>query len=245
MKNSVCMASYNGEKFIRRQIDSILFQLGLHDELIISDDGSTDSTCEIVESYRDPRIVLLHHKMPCGISANFENAIVHARGDIIFLSDQDDVWLPNKVERVVRAFAESSAKVVHHSAVVVDSDDKVIHPSYTEYRGIRRGLLKNWIKASYLGCCMAFKREILKDLLPFYKSRSMYFMHDDWVGLVGEINGGVCFIPDILMKYYRHGGNSSQLHGGDLKWKVLRRTLMARWILSCLMRRFVRKMLSR
>jgi len=238
---SVCMASYNGEKYIRRQIDSILPQLGDGDELVISDDGSTDSTCSVVESYGDSRISLLHHGNPCGIQGNFENAIRQSKGDIVFLSDQDDVWLPNKVERVVRAFAESSAMVVHHSAVVVDPQENVIHPSYTEFRGIRRGLVKNWVKASYLGCCMAFRREVLKDLLPIYKSRKMYFMHDDWVGLVGEMNGGTLFIPDVLMKYYRHGGNSSELHSGDLKWKVCRRMIMAAWIAQCLGRRVMRK----
>lgn len=89
---SVCMACYNGQKYIRQQIDSILSQLKENDELIISDDGSKDLTCEIVLSYHDPRIKLLHNTKEHGFIGNFENALRCAKGDIIFLSDQDDVW---------------------------------------------------------------------------------------------------------------------------------------------------------
>ena len=84
---SVCMASYNGAIFIKQQAVSILNQLGLEDELIISDDGSKDNTLEILASLNDSRIKIYHHSAPHGVVSNFENAIKHASGDYIFLSD--------------------------------------------------------------------------------------------------------------------------------------------------------------
>ena len=104
------MATYNGGKYIKEQIDSILLQLKEEDELVISDDGSIDDTVQIIKSYSDPRIRLFFHLKPSDqnewskpalISSNFENALRRAKGDFIFLSDQDDIWLPNKVERGV------------------------------------------------------------------------------------------------------------------------------------------------
>ena len=99
-KISVCMAVYNGEKYIREQIASILGQLAPGDELIISDDGSSDGTLDEARAFGDARIRLLANQLDRGYSGNFENAIRHAGGDIIFLSDQDDVWLPGRVEKM-------------------------------------------------------------------------------------------------------------------------------------------------
>ena len=98
MKISVCMATYNGEMYIRRQLDSILKQMSADDELVISDDGSTDNTLEIIGSYKDRRIKLLHstHK---NLILNFENALKQASGDVVFLSDQDDIWFDKKVKK--------------------------------------------------------------------------------------------------------------------------------------------------
>ena len=87
---SVCMATYNGEKYLREQVGSILTQLGENDELVVSDDGSTDSTIDILKSYNDPRIKIFINTGRHGVNSNFENALRHADGDYIFLSDQDD-----------------------------------------------------------------------------------------------------------------------------------------------------------
>ena len=106
---SVCMATYNGERYIKRQIDSILYQLGEDDELIISDDGSTDRTLEIIKKYNDSRIKIYEHIKKAELSkvkklrnfyyatSNFENALIHSRGEYIFLADQDDIWESEKV----------------------------------------------------------------------------------------------------------------------------------------------------
>jgi len=98
MKISVCMATYNGERYLKEQLDSILKQLSFTDEIIISDDGSQDRTIEIIESFGDSRIKLFHSTQQ-NLIYNFENALSKASGDIIFLSDQDDIWYENKVEK--------------------------------------------------------------------------------------------------------------------------------------------------
>ena len=100
---SVGLASYNGERYIREQVDSIIAQLDSIDELVISDDGSTDGTLDILASYNDPRIHVYHNEENHGVNGNFENALKHSQGDYIFLSDQDDVWLPGKVEACLKA----------------------------------------------------------------------------------------------------------------------------------------------
>lgn len=241
---SVCMASYNGEKYIRRQVESILCQLGRDDEVIVSDDCSTDNTRQILAEIGDPRVNVIDGPRK-GIAANFENAIRASKGEVLFLSDQDDRWLPGKVEKVMQAFLETDALVIHHDARVVDSCGNELMPSYCAWRGIRHGVLKNIVKTSYLGCCMAFKREILADLLPICNFRSGVFAHDDWVGLVGELNGGVHFLDQILMCYYRHGGNFSSLGQRTIRWRVARRLIMLAMVFRYIARRTWRKRFGR
>lgn len=108
---SVAMASFNGEKYIKKQILSILDNLNEDDELVISDDGSTDCTLQIIKEFQDSRIKLIkgNHE---GINKNFENAIVHCMGDYIFLSDQDDEWYPSKVSTVMKYFNDNPSCVL-------------------------------------------------------------------------------------------------------------------------------------
>ncbi|MDR0620012.1 MAG: glycosyltransferase, partial [Bacteroidales bacterium] len=120
------MATYNGEKYIKEQLDSILCQLGMDDELIISDDGSTDKTLEIIQHYQEPRVKILSNVKRHSIIGNFENALIHAKGDYIFLADQDDVWTSDKVNVVLAALATTD--LVVSDCTVVDGDLKcVIH----------------------------------------------------------------------------------------------------------------------
>ena len=201
---SVCMGTYNGEKYIREQIDSILPQLAETDELIISDDGSTDRTCEIVESCDDPRINLLHGSFHSPIY-NLENALRHAKGEQIYLADQDDVWMPDKVAVMQRYLQDHDCVV--SDAVVVDAKRQVLYPSFRQLRHTGPGFVRNLLKNGYIGCCMAVNRRILDLALPFPKNIPM---HDIWLGMIAEKYGRSVFLDEKLIEYRRHGDNASQ-----------------------------------
>lgn len=200
MKVSVCLASYNGEKYIKEQLMSILPQLGESDELIISDDGSKDETIKIIESIEDPRIKLIHNKDRHGCIGNFENALKSATGDYIFLSDQDDVWLSGKYQEVC-SLLENNDLVVTDSYITGDQLN-ILENSFFKYFKSGKGLIKNIIRSSYYGSCMAFNSRILNLSLPFPNTKEIG--HDLWIGLVSEMSGKVLFYPKPLLLYRRH-----------------------------------------
>lgn len=201
---SVCMASYNGAIFIKQQAVSILNQLGLEDELIISDDGSKDNTLEILASLNDSRIKIYHHSAPHGVVSNFENAIKHASGDYIFLSDQDDIWLSNKKEKCLSCLQEYD--FISHNAFIVDEHGVLSGKDYFSLRRTRYGYWHNLWKMGYWGCCMAFRRECLKDILPFPKE---ILWHDMWIASVLHLKYKGRLLDDELILYRRHGDNAS------------------------------------
>ncbi len=203
---SVCMATYNGEKYIKEQIDSILSQLSLGDELIISDDMSTDSTRNIIKSFEDERVHLYLHRKNHGFVKNFENALRHAKGDVIFLSDQDDIWFPNKVKRTLEELERVDFTV--SDCRTVDKNGQVISDSRIRDFNIKTGFWRLMIKTRYLGCCMAFKRSILRAVLPF-PNNSLYLEHDLWIAAVAECYFKTSLIDEPLIIYRRHGDNAS------------------------------------
>lgn len=203
MKISVCMATYNGERFIRQQIDSILNQLPDDSELIISDDDSTDNTLLILGTYNDKRIKILHNSNH-GVNNNFSNAILHAKGDYIFFCDQDDIWMPNKVKTVIQAL--QNHVMIVHNAQLIDANGHSLGKTYYECTPTLTGFWGNLWKSRYLGCCMAFRKSILEELMPI-PSKAMG--HDYWFGLYTDATYGVYFMNDILSCYRRHGNNVS------------------------------------
>jgi len=204
-KISVCIATYNGEKYIREQIDSILRQLSDEDEIIISDDNSTDKTIDVIKRISDSRIKLFFNSEK-GYTSNFENALKKVRGDIIFLSDQDDIWVSDKVEVCLKEL-ESSYLVVS-DCKIINSKNELISDSYYKLRNIKRTGLGNIVKFSYLGCCLVFRSDILKKALPFPPNRE-YCTHDNWLFLVGSFLYKHKVLDDKLIYYRRHDGNVS------------------------------------
>lgn len=202
---SVCMATYNGEKYLREQVDSILVQLGKDDELVVSDDDSTDNTLNILNSYNDSRIKVFLNTSNHGVNGNFENALRKSKGDYIFLSDQDDVWLPGKVEKCIDALHNYDCVV--HDCYITDSNLIITAESIFKEINASPGLFHNIIKNGYTGCCMAFSRNILKKTLPFPKYKSFY--HDQWIGLNAEFHYTCHFIDTRLILFRRHNYNSS------------------------------------
>ena len=126
-KISVCVATYNGEKFIYDQLQSILDQLLENDEIIVSDNYSTDKTINIIKSINDCRIKIYFLKKK-NLIKNFENALFHAKGDYIFLSDQDDIWLPNKIKIMLEEL--NSYDLIVSDCIVVNRDLEIIEPSF-------------------------------------------------------------------------------------------------------------------
>lgn len=201
---SVCMATYNGERYIRQQVDSILSQLTPEDELLIGDDGSSDSTLTILESYKDPRIKIYRNNLH-NYNLNFEKILSKAKGDHIFLSDQDDVWLPTKVSTMLGYLKDYD--LLCSNCYITDAALKHNGDRYftTDPSG-RKGFVRNFIRNRYVGCCMAFNRKILDLGLPFPKGLKA---HDAWFGLIAELKGKPKFISEPLILFRRHGNNTS------------------------------------
>lgn len=202
---SVCIATYNGEKYINRQIESILRQIGPGDEVIVSDDGSTDNTVGTVLGIGDRRIRVMNGPGRQSPTLNFENALKAAKGEYIFLADQDDVWKDNKVE-VCMKWLERYDCVVS-DAEMTDEHLDTIHPSLYKIMDVKPQRLYNTLwKNGYTGCCMAFTRSVLDDALPFPPDIPM---HDIWIGNVAAYRHSVKFIGDKLIRFRRHGDTIS------------------------------------
>lgn len=209
---SVCMATYNGEKYIRKQLKSILCQLSKNDEIIISDDCSSDKTLDIIKEINDSRIKVYIHDENHGFVPNFENALKYAKGDYIFLSDQDDEWLPDKVSISLQYLKKCDFIV--SDCITIDENNNVIDESRFKKYKIKKGFWRLMVKTRYLGCCMAFNKKILKTVLPF-PQKYYYMEHDLWIASVAEKYYKVELINKPLIYYRRHGNNVSD--GGNGK----------------------------
>ena len=196
------MATYNGEKYIKEQIDSILYQLSDNDEIIISDDGSSDKTIEILRSYCDNRIRLYQNKKNLkGIIQNVENALRQVNGEYIFLCDQDDVWLPEKVRIIMSEL--KTADLVYTNAWIVDEALSVQRLLYVKPH---LGFFSNLIVNNFAGATMAFRKQLLVKALPF---PARIPMHDQWLGLLATLYGKTAFITEPMILYRRHSSNAT------------------------------------
>jgi GT2 family glycosyltransferase len=209
-KISVCMAAYNGERFVQAQLETILPQLDVHDEVIIVDDASTDGTVEQIKRLQDDRIALIQHSTRKGAVATFEDAILSASGDILFLSDDDDLWATGKVQKYLAAFASNpDVRVVTSKVSQIDQNGAPTNDPRLRLRNeFAAGFVSNLIRNNYQGSAMAFRASLLPEILPF--PTDLYVLHDVWIGTRNAISSGkTSFIDDALLLYRRHGGNFS------------------------------------
>ena len=209
-KVSVCMAVHNGERFLRTQVESICRQLRPDDELVAVDDASTDGSVSILESILDPRIRVYRNSANAGVLATFERALMLASGAVLFLSDQDDVWLPGKLAKSLEALAsDPRVTMVASDATIIDDEGKTVGSSFFSQRGrFVPGFVGNFIKNKYLGCTLSFRREMLSVFLPIPPDVPM---HDIWFGALNSIYGRTCFIDEPLVAYRRHARNASPI----------------------------------
>lgn len=210
MRLSVCMATYQGERYVKEQLESILAQLGPDDEVIVSDDGSSDATVAVVEALSDERIKVYRSATNLGYTKNFESALRRASGDLIFVADQDDVWLPGKVSTMVEALRTHD--LVVSDVAVVDGELDEVHPSHFLQYGVRRGFVHNFLRTRYIGAAMAMRRSVRDLVLPI-PARSDLCAYDYWITVVAELYFDVALVERPLMLYRRHGATAST--GGD------------------------------
>ncbi|MCD8020991.1 MAG: glycosyltransferase family 2 protein [Clostridiales bacterium] len=230
MKISVALAYYNGGHYIKEQLESILSQLKEEDEVVLSVDKAEDGSGTLLTGWaeKDARIQLLQGPAQ-GVVRNFEHAISHCSGDIIFLSDQDDIWKPGKVQKVMQAFERTDYMAILHNGVIVDKNGKETgEKTLFEMRGSRAGFLKNFIRNSYIGCCMAFRKELLPLILPI--PENMY-MHDYWIGTAAECSGGVGLMKEPLICYRRHDENVTEMHHGGIIFMIGKRLRILQCVL--------------
>jgi glycosyltransferase involved in cell wall biosynthesis len=216
------MAVYNGAAFVVPQIDSILRQLRSGDELIVVDDASHDRSQALLRGIGDPRLHVHCNEANTGVLRAFEKALRLARGEIVFLSDQDDVWLEGKIDKMLAVYqARPEVTMVLSDARLIDEAGRVISESYFSLRGrFAAGLVRNFVKNKYLGCTLSFRRSMLKRFLPIPEDVPM---HDIWFGALNEIYGRTHFIDEPLVAYRRHPRNASPLvrrgMGQILRWR--------------------------
>lgn len=214
------MATYNGSLFIKEQLQSILDQLGPDDELLVSDDNSSDDTLKLIKSFNDPRISidLNHFGNPV---LNFEYLVQKAKGDYVFLSDQDDIWTPNKVETFLKVFTNNSdVSLVLSDVQIINTEGEKVNKVFYQ-NGFKAGLLENILVNNFIGCSMAFRKEIKNFILPFPDSIAM---HDWWIGTCCLLFSKIYFINQKLHNYRRHDYNFTQKGKASL-WK----RITSRW----------------
>jgi GT2 family glycosyltransferase len=211
LKVSVCMAAYNGGKFIDAQLRSILSQLDLQDEVVIVDDCSTDDTVKRIQAVNDGRIRLIQHTVNQGVVATFEDALRSATGDILFLSDDDDIWAPSKVKRYVDVFkARPEVQIVTSKIRLIDDEGTTVIDDRISRNGrFIPGFWNNVYKNHYQGSAMAIRASLLGRVFPFPLRPA--FLHDVWIGTRSDLTGGTtAFIEEELLFYRRHNGNHSR-----------------------------------
>ena len=206
IRASVAMAVYNGEQYIHQQIDSILERMGADDELVISYDRSTDRTREIIDTYaqNDSRVHVVENDHP-GVQSNFTNAVMHCRGQYIFLSDQDDVWIGDKINEVIECFQQTGADLVVHDGYMADENLNPGPKTIFEIYGKYNNPILNIIKCNFWGCCMAFKSSVRDYACPFPTEGKVG--HDLWLGIQVGLHGKIARLDKCLMKHRLHGNN--------------------------------------
>ena len=200
------MTVYNGQKHLAEQIDSFLNQSYLPHEIIISDDCSTDNTLQLLEKYKNNKkikIKIYKNTKNIGFTKNFEKAISKSRGDILFLSDQDDIWYYNKIETIIKKFnTNPEIGLIIHDANLVNANLK--KTSLTALSQVNSGFSNTDVFIT--GALTAFKRDLLKFFLPFPKK---LLGHDGYMHFIAKNLGARMVITNKLQIIRRHESNTS------------------------------------
>ena len=216
MKTSVALCTYNGEKFIRQQIDSILDQTKKVDEIVVCDDGSTDSTVSILNFYKEkhPELfkIFINDENLRSVK-NFEKAISLCENDIIFLCDQDDLWLSSKVDVYCNFFQENlHISVICSGGFAIDEKNNLLDklsiwdaPELLKMNGRELNFFEitAFLRNLATGATMAFRKEFKAQIIPFPVLDN--FHHDEWIALVGTYQQKFYMLPGKYIQYRIHG----------------------------------------
>lgn len=210
----ILLATYNGEKYLREQLDSLLVQTYKNIRIIISDDSSTDATKKILKEYeeKDDRIIFYEQKKNIGVVLNFEFLLKKVESDYYMFADQDDIWNDDKVEKSLKKLKETDADLVFTDLQVVDDELNVINESYWDLKGLRQKIIKyNSFEALYLnnyvtGCTILAKSQTIKQILPI-PNTSKYILHDYWTALMISQSGKIEYLNEATIKYRQHKNN--------------------------------------
>lgn len=211
----ILLATYNGEKYLKEQLDSILNQTYTNFRLLISDDCSKDYTRQILKEYekKDSRIKLFFQEKNLGYVKNFEFLLTKVENEIYALSDQDDVWNKDKVEKTYNKLKKDNADLAFTDLEVVNEKLEIMYPSFNNYMMLSRKIEKyvDDYKMQYLyncvtGCTLMSKKAFLDKIIPI-PTDSKYVIHDTWIGLIVALYGKVTYLNETTIKYRQHGSN--------------------------------------
>ncbi|MCD5183986.1 glycosyltransferase [Enterococcus gallinarum] len=226
-KISIALCTYNGDQFLQYQLDSFLpaFEQYENIELVIIDDCSTDDTNRIIldfiSSNRSIEVHYFRNEMNMGVIENFEKLLNTINGDYIFLSDQDDIWVPKKFSTLIEKLVNSGKQVAFSDGVVIDENNRVIKESLWKEFGLSRRTIAKLKKDDFLlskfllkkdiitGCTMLIDKNFLSKCMPLSRN----FIHDSWIGNLAALSGNLLMVDEKLIKYRVHESQQIGLGG--------------------------------
>ncbi len=215
----ILLATYNGEDYIKEQLDSIINQTYTNIQILINDDCSTDTTKEILQEYeqKDSRIKVKYNSKNIGYKKNFEELLKRVEHQYFMLSDQDDYWLPEKVEKSLKKIEKENADLVFTDLQVVNENLKEITPSLVKYMKFKKNIKKYndyrlvFLRNCVTGCTIISKKELIQKYIPIPQEYPM--VHDWWIALIISQQGKLSFLDEPTIKYRQHGDNQLGIYG--------------------------------
>ncbi len=208
---SICMATYNGEKYLTEQLDSLVNQTYKNIEVIIQDDCSSDNTVNILNSYKEKlNLTIFINENNLGYMKNFETVIKKANGEYIAICDQDDIWIDNKIEILVENIKNST--MIYSDSLLIDENAKSLKLKFSQ--SLKNNFISTKNPLAFLrdncvsGHALLFKKELLKYIFPF--NENVFF--DAWIAANAAGLNGVKYIDECLVNYRQHTNNTLSKH---------------------------------
>lgn len=234
---SIALATYNGQKFLEEQLDSIYNQTYKNIEVVVCDDKSDDLTVDILKKYQKLYgLTYSINEVRLGVAKNFEKIVFYCKGKYILLSDQDDIWFPEKIERLL--YNIGTASMIYSDGLIFHGDKSLSKEKLSNCTFIRlfgmdssnEDFLKFAVLNSFiLGCSVMFDRIILKNAIPFYESN---YNHDWWLVLCAQNENGVKYLNEVLFSYRIHDNNYSFREKNSIEKEGKRKNRMYKKLLS-------------